>query len=69
MTTIDKIRAEIERRKAYQKQMYERRLPDGRPNYGWAESLAIMNELEELLSFLDTLEEEPIEGLDNAIKK
>ncbi len=55
---IQKIRNEIERRKAYQKQMYERRLPDGRPNYDWAESLAIMRELEELLSFLDTLESE-----------
>ena len=57
MNTIDKIRAEIERRKKYQLEQFNKKKPDGRPNDGWAESLAIMGELEDFLSFLDTLEE------------
>ena len=56
MNTIDKIRAEIERRKKYQLEQFNKKKPDGRLNDGWAESLAIMGELEEFLSFLDTLE-------------
>lgn len=39
--------------------MYNKTKPDGRPNDGWAESLAIMGELEELTNFLDTLPEQP----------
>lgn len=54
------IRQEIERRYAYQKEMYNKTKPDGRPNDGWAESLAIMGELEELRTFLDALSEEPV---------
>ena len=54
------IRQEIEQRYAYQKEMYNKTKPDGRPNDGWAESLAIMGELEELRTFLDALSEEPV---------
>ena len=64
----EKIRAEIERRHAYQKEMYSKTKPDGRPNDGWAESLAIMGELEELRNFLDTLEEEPDKSLEEAAR-
>jgi len=53
---LAKIKAEIERRYNYEKEMYCDTKPDGRPNDGWAESLAIMGVLEELLSFLSTLE-------------
>lgn len=69
MSKIEKIRAEIERRYAYQKEMYSKTKPDGRPNDGWAESLAIMGELEELRDFLDTLEEEPDKSLEEAAGK
>ena len=55
---LAKIKAEIERRYNYEKEMYCDTKPDGRPNDGWAESLAIMGVLEELLSFLSTLESE-----------
>lgn len=71
MALIDKetIRAEIERRHSYQKEMYNKTKPDGRPNDGWAESLAIMGELEELRFFLDTLPAQPAENLDAEIGK
>ena len=69
MSKIEKIRAEIERRHAYQKEMYSKTKPDGRPNDGWAESLAIMGELEELRNFLDTLEEEPDKSLVEEVKR
>lgn len=69
MDKIEKIRAEIERRYAYQKEMYSKTKPDGRPNDGWAESLAIMGELEELRDFIDTLEEEPDKDLDDEISR
>ena len=58
MDKIEKIRQEIERRYNYEKEMYCDTKPDGRPNDGWAESLAIMGVLEDLLSFVDTLSEE-----------
>ena len=54
----ERLLAEIERRYAYQKEMYNKKKPDGRPNDGWAESLAIMGELEELHTFLDSLQQE-----------
>ena len=57
MTRIEQIRQEIERRHKYQSEQYHITKPDGRPNDGWAESLAIMGELEEILNFLDTLEQ------------
>jgi hypothetical protein len=63
MNIKDQIRAEIERRHTYQKEMYNKKKPDGRPNDGWAESIAIMGELEELRFFLDTIPEQPAEGL------
>lgn len=66
MGNIDKIRAEIKKRYNYEKEMYCDTKPDGRPNDGWAESLAIMGVLEDLLSFLDTLEEEPDKSLEEA---
>ena len=59
MNKIEKIRQEIKRWHDYENEMYHKKNPDGRPNYGWAESLAIMGVLEELLTFLDTLSEEP----------
>ena len=59
MSNIDKIRQEIKRRHDYENEMYHKKKPDGRSNDGWAESLAIMGVLEELLTFLDTLSEEP----------
>ena len=68
MNTIDKIRAEIERRKKYQLEQFNKKKPDGRPNDGWAESLAIMGELEELLAFLDTLEEHVSEDLEEELE-
>lgn len=55
MSNIEKIRQEIERRKKYESENYHDRKADGRPNEAWAESLAIMGELEELLSFIDSL--------------
>lgn len=66
MGNIDKIRAEIKKRYNYEKEMYCDTKPDGRPNDGWAESLAIMGVLEDLLSFLDALEEEPDKSLEEA---
>ena len=69
MNKIEKIRAEIERRYNYEKEMYCDTKPDGRPNDGWAESLAIMGVLEDLLSFLDTLEEEPDKSLVEEVKR
>lgn len=60
MSIKEQIRAEIERRHTYQKEMYNKKKPDGRPNDGWAESLAIMGELEELRFFIDTLPEQPV---------
>lgn len=54
----DRLRAEIERRHIYQKEMYNKTKPDDRPNDGWAESLAIMGELEELRTFIDSLQQE-----------
>ena len=64
---INKIQAEIERRKKYQLEQFNKKKPDGRPNDGWAESLAIMGELEDFLSFLDTLEESVSEDLEEAV--
>lgn len=46
--------------------MYHKKKPDGRPNDGWAESLAIMGVLEELLTFIDSLPEEPDKSLEEA---
>ena len=66
MDKIEKIRQEIKRRYAYENEMYHKKNPDGRPNDGWAESLAIMGVLEELLTFLDTLSEESDKSLDEA---
>lgn len=69
---LSKIKAEIERRHNYEKEMYCDTKPDGRPNNGWAESLAIMGVLEELLSFLSTLEsEKPTipDDLDNEVHR
>ena len=63
MDKIEKIRAEIKKRYNYEKEMYCDTKPDGRPNDGWAESLAIMGVLEDLLSFINTLEEEPDKSL------
>lgn len=59
MSNIDKIRQEIKRRHDYENEMYHKKKSDGRPNDGWAESLAIMGVLEELLSFIDSLPDEP----------
>lgn len=69
MDKIDKIRQEIKRRYDYENEMYHKKKPDGRPNDGWAESLAIMGVLEELLTFLDTLSEEPDKSLGEAAEK
>ncbi len=69
MSKIEKIRAEIKKRHNYEKEMYCDTKPDGRPNDGWAESLAIMGVLEDLLSFLDTLEEEPDKSLEEEIRR
>ena len=66
MDKIDKIRQEIKRRHDYENEMYHKKKPDGRPNDGWAESLAIMGVLEELLSFIDTLSEEPDKSLEES---
>ena len=69
MDKIDKIRQEIKRRHDYENEMYHKKKPDGRSNDGWAESLAIMGVLEELLTFLDTLSEEPDKSLEEAAEK
>lgn len=69
MDKIDKIRQEIKRRHDYENEMYHKKKPDGRPNDGWAESLAIMGVLEELLTFLDTLSEEPDKSLEEAAEE
>ena len=68
---IQAIRKEIGRRYNYEKEMYCDTKPDGRPNDGWAESLAIMGVLEELLSFLSTIEksEKPINPEEIDLKK
>lgn len=66
MDKIEKIRQEIKRRYDYENEMYHKKKPDGRPNDGWAESLAIMGVLEELLTFLDTLSEESDKSLEEA---
>ena len=54
----DKLKAKIKRRHDYENEMYHKKKPDGRPNDGWAESLAIMGVLEELLAFIDSLQQE-----------
>lgn len=59
MTNIEKMRQEIKRRYDYENEMYHKMKPDGRPNDGWSESLAIMGVLEELLFFINSLPEEP----------
>lgn len=69
MNKIEKIRQEIKRRHDYENEMYHKKKPDGRSNDGWAESLAIMGVLEELLTFLDTLSEEPDKSLEEAAEK
>ena len=69
MDKIEKIRQEIKRRYDYENKMYHKKKPDGRPNDGWAESLAIMGVLEELLTFLDTLSEEPDKSLEEEIQR
>ena len=47
--------------------MYHKTKPDGGPNDGWAESLAIMGVLEDLLVFIDSLpDEKPSEDLKEA---
>lgn len=66
---VEKLKAEIKRRHDYENEMYHKTKPDGRPNEGWAESLAIMGVLEELLSFLDILSEEPDKSLEEAADK
>ena len=66
MDKIEKIRQEIKRRYDYENKMYHKKKPDGRPNDGWAESLAIMGVLEELLTFLDILLEEPDKSLEES---
>ena len=66
MSNIEKIRQEIKRWHDYENEMYHKKKPDGRTNDGWAESLAIMGVLEELLTFLDTLSEEPDKSLEEA---
>ena len=63
---VEKLKAEIKRRHDYENEMYHKTKPDGRPNEGWAESLAIMGVLEELLFFLDTLEEPEESDLQDA---
>lgn len=60
MANIEKIRQEIERLHDYENEMYHKTKPDGRPNEGWAESLAIMGVLEELLTFIDSMPEEKL---------
>lgn len=69
MDKIEKIRQEIKRRYDYENEMYHKKKPDGRSNDGWAESLAIMGVLEELLTFLDTLSEEPDKSLEEAAEE
>lgn len=64
MDKVEKIRQEIKRRYNYENEMYHKKKPDGWSNDGWAESLAIMGVLEELLTFLDTLSEEPDKSLE-----
>lgn len=54
----DLLRKEIEKRHRYQSEQYHDTKPDGRPNDGWAESLAIMGELEDILSLIDSLQQE-----------
>lgn len=66
----DKLKAEIKRRHDYENEMYHKKKPDGRPNEGWAESLAIMGVLEELLAFIDSLQQvQPEVALEEAVFK